>query len=94
MSNKTELPRPTGNNILVKPIEMEMKSKGGIMLQEQLASKLSEGEVMKIGNPKYHFDCEPGEIAMYPKGVGYGLEIEGEEYIIMKESQVILFKKK
>ena len=94
MSNKKELPRPTGNNILVKPLEVEMKTKSGIILTEQSKTKLVEGEVMKIGNKKYPFDCKVGEIAMYPLTAGYPVEIFGVKYLLMKENQVVLFKSK
>ncbi len=74
MSNKKELPRPTGNNILVKPSEIEMKTKSGIILTEQSKTKLVEGEVMKLGHKDYKFDCKVGELAMYPLSAGYPVE--------------------
>tara|TARA_R110000751_G_scaffold272410_1_gene372610 strand:- start:303 stop:593 length:291 start_codon:yes stop_codon:yes gene_type:complete len=94
MSNKKELPRPTGNNILVRPLEVEMKTKSGIILTEQSKTKLVEGEVMKLGHKEYKFDCKPGEIAMYPLSAGYPVEIFGVKYLLMKENQVVLFKSK
>ena len=94
MSNKKELPRPTGNNILLKPFEIEMKTKSGIILTEQSKTKLVEGEVVMIGNKKYPFACNVGEIAMYPQSAGYPVEIFGEKYLLIKEAQVVLFKSK
>lgn len=94
MKDKKELPRPTGNNILVKPFEIESRTKAGIIVPGGVKSTLLEGEVIKTGHKEYKFDCKPGEIAMYPNGVGYPIEVLGDKYLLMKESQVILFKAK
>ena len=88
--------KPLGDRIIVRPLEAQEKTKGGIVLPDNAKEKPKEGEVVAVGKGKV---CESGQIqAMELKagnrilyGKYSGTEIttkEGEELLIMREDDV------
>ena len=88
--------KPLGDRLLVKQVEAEEKTKGGIILPDTAKEKPREGIVKAIGSGK---TLESGKAQPLPVKVGdrilfasYGgteVKIDGEEYLIMKEEDVL-----
>ena len=87
---------PLGDRIVVKPIAKEEVTKGGIVLPDTAKEKPQEGEVVAVGpgrmteeGNRIALDVKVGDTVIYPKYSGTELKIEGEEYLIMRESEVL-----
>jgi chaperonin GroES len=88
--------RPLGDRILVKPMQAEEKTKGGILLPDTAKEKPQQGEVVAVGQGK---TLETGEIkalevkvkdkVLYGKYSGTEVAVEGEEYLIIREDDVL-----
>lgn len=92
---------PLGDRIVVKPIAKEEVTKGGIVLPDTAKEKPQEGEVIAVGpgrmteeGKRIALDVNKGDTVIYPKYSGTELKIEGEEYLIMRESEVLAKKGK
>lgn len=80
--------RPLGNRVIIKPDEAITVSEGGMALVGDAAEKPASGVVMAVGI-KCEEGLKEGDKVDYGKYSGQALEIEGVEYLIMKESEVI-----
>ena len=87
---------PLGDRIVVKPIAKEEVTKGGIVLPDTAKEKPQEGEVIAVGpgrmteeGKRIALDVKKGDTVVYPRYSGTELKIEGEEYLIMRESEVM-----
>lgn len=92
---------PLGDRIVVKPVAKEEVTKGGIVLPDTAKEKPQEGEVVAVGpgrvteeGKRVPLDLKKGDTVVYPKYSGTELKIEGEEYLIMRESEVLAKKGK
>jgi len=90
---------PLGDRIVVKPIAKEEVTKGGIVLPDTAKEKPQEGEVIAVGpgritdeGKRIALDVKKGDTVVYPRYSGSELKIEGEEYLIMRESEVLAKK--
>lgn len=94
--------KPLGDRVLLKVLEAESKTKGGIVLPDTAKEKPQEGEVIAIGKGK---TCEDGTIKPLEVKVGdrvlfakySGTEVttkEGDEYLIVKEEDILAIIKK
>ncbi|RMF94085.1 MAG: co-chaperone GroES [Candidatus Schekmanbacteria bacterium] len=88
--------RPLHDRIIVKRIEEEEKTKGGIIIPDTAKEKPQEGEVVAVGNGKLledgkvvPLDVKKGDRVLFSKYAGNDIKIEGEEYIIMREDDVL-----
>ena len=88
--------RPLQDRILVKRVEEEQKTKGGIIIPDTAKEKPVEGEVVAVGNGKLGDDGKriPLEIkvkdrVLFGKYSGTEVKIEGEEYLIMREDDIL-----
>ncbi len=88
--------RPLQDRILVRRLTEEQKTKGGIIIPDSAKEKPQEGEVMAIGNGKLletgkiqPLDVKIGDKVLFSKYTGSDVKIEGEEYIIMREDDVL-----
>ena len=88
--------KPLGDRLLVKPRESEEKTKSGIVLPDSAKEKPQEGEVISIGtgvkDDKGNVtptEVKVGDIVLYSKYSGTEVKIDGEEYLIIKESDVL-----
>ena len=93
--------KPLGDRIVIKPLEAEAKTKGGILLPDTAKEKPQEGKVIAVGpgrmtdeGKRIAPDVEVGDIIIYTKYGGSEIKIEGEEFIIMRESDILAKKKK
>ena len=86
--------QPLGDRILVKPLEAEEKTKGGILLPDNAKEKPQEGKVSAIGKGKYQdgklvaLEIKVGDRVLYGKYSGTELQKDGEDYLIMREEDV------
>jgi len=88
--------RPLHDRLLVKRVEAEEKSKGGIIIPDSAKEKPIEGQVIAVGNGKILEDgktrpveVKPGEKVLFGKYSGTEIKIEGEEHIILREDEVL-----
>ncbi|OQB09715.1 MAG: 10 kDa chaperonin 5 [Candidatus Omnitrophica bacterium ADurb.Bin205] len=87
---------PLGDRILVKPLEAEEKTKGGIILPDTAKEKPQEGRVVAVGKGKVLEDgkiqpleVKPGDKIIYGKYSGTEIKLEDEEHLIIKEEDVL-----
>src|SRR5271170_2467127 len=88
--------RPLHDRVVVRRIEQEEKSKGGIIIPDTAKEKPQEGEVIAVGpgardeQGKVHaLDVKKGDRILFGKWSGTEVKIDGEELLIMKESDVM-----
>ena len=87
--------KPLGDRIVVKPMEAEEKTKGGIILPDTVKEKPVEGTIVAAGPGRksddgkiVEMEIKVGEKILYGKYSGTEVTIEGEEYLIMRESDI------
>jgi chaperonin GroES len=88
--------RPLHDRVLVRRIEAEEKSAGGIIIPDTAKEKPSQGEVIAVGpggrdesGKLIPIDIEVGDRVLFGKWSGTEVKIDGEELIIMKESDIM-----
>jgi chaperonin GroES len=88
--------RPLQDRILVKRVEEEQTTKGGIIIPDTAKEKPAEGKVIAVGNGKVGDDgkripleVKKGNRILFGKYSGTEVKIEGEEYLIMREDDVL-----
>ena len=88
--------RPLQDRILVQRIEEEEKTKGGIIIPDTAKEKPAEGKVVSVGNGKLGEDgkrikleVKKGDRILFGKYSGTEVKIEGAEYLIMREEDVL-----
>ena len=88
--------RPLGDRVLVKRVEEEEKTKGGIIIPDTAKEKPQEGEVVAVGpgvrddNGKLQpLDVKAGDRILFGKWSGTEVKIDGKDLLIMKESDVL-----
>ena len=88
--------RPLHDRVVVKRIEAETKTAGGIILVEAAQEKPSEGEVIAVGSGvrgddgKFvALDVKAGDQILFGKWSGTEIKVDGEDLLIMKESDIM-----
>jgi chaperonin GroES len=88
--------RPLHDRVLVRRIEAEEKTRGGIIIPDTAKEKPQEGEVIAVGpgtiNEKGEIrplDVKPGDRVLFGKWSGTEVKLDGEELLIMKESDIM-----
>jgi chaperonin GroES len=88
--------RPLQDRILVQRVEEETKTKGGIIIPDTAKEKPAEGKVKAVGNGKLGDDgkrvaleIKVGDRILFGKYSGTEVKIDGEEYLIMREDDVL-----
>ena len=88
--------RPLGDKILVKRVEAESKTKSGIVLPDTAKEKPKQGKVLSLGDGKMldngkraHFQVKEGDRVLFTSYAGNEVEIDGEEYLIMTEEDIL-----
>jgi chaperonin GroES len=88
--------RPLHDRVVVKRIDAEEKSAGGIIIPDTAKEKPSEGEIIAVGpggrdeNGKLiPIDLKAGEIVLLGKWSGTEVKLDGIDYLIMKESDIM-----
>ncbi|WP_333587549.1 co-chaperone GroES [Phenylobacterium sp.] len=88
--------RPLGDRVLVRRVEEEQKTKGGIIIPDTAKEKPQEGEIIAVGpgardeNGKVQaLDVKTGDRVLFGKWSGTEIKLEGEDLLIMKESDIL-----
>ena len=88
--------RPLYDRIVVKRIEEQETIRGGIIIPDSAKEKPQEGEVIAVGNGKrledgkvVPLDVKVGDRILFGKYTGNEIRLDGEEYIIMREEDVL-----
>lgn len=88
--------RPLNDRVLVKRLEEEEKTKGGIIIPDTAKERPQEGEVVAVGNGKLledgrrvPLDIKVGDRVIFSKYAGTEVKIEGEEHLIMREDDIL-----
>jgi chaperonin GroES len=87
--------RPLSDKVLVKPIDAESQTKGGIFIPDSAKQKPQEGEVIAVGPGRVLDDgnrlalsVKVGDKVIYSKYGGTELKLDGSEYVILDEDQI------
>jgi chaperonin GroES len=93
--------QPLADRVLVKPIEQETKTKSGIYLPDTAKEKPQEGEILAVGPGKIAddgkripMDLKVGDRVLYAKYGGTEIKVDGEDLMILRESDVLAKKAK
>jgi len=88
--------RPLQDRIIVKRVEEETMTAGGIFIPETAKEKPQKGEVVAVGHGKktedgkvVPIDVKVGEKVLFGKYAGTEIKIEGQEYLIMREDDIL-----
>ena len=88
--------RPLHDRVVVKRLEEEQKTKGGIIIPDTAKEKPMQGEVLAVGpgarNEKGELvtpDVKPGDRVLFGKWSGTEVKLDGEDLLIMKESDIM-----
>ena len=88
--------RPLQDRLLVKRVEEENKTKGGIIIPDSAKEKPLEGKVIAVGNGKVletgsvrPLDVKAGDTILFSKYAGTEIKIEGEDHLILREEDVL-----
>lgn len=93
--------KPLADRVVVKPIERETVSRGGIVLPDTAKEKPQEGKVVAVGEGRLSddgkrlpMDVKVGDIVVYAKYGGTEIKVNDEELIILRESDILAKKTK
>ncbi|MCH7542815.1 MAG: co-chaperone GroES [Proteobacteria bacterium] len=93
--------RPLHDRVLVRRIEQDEKTTGGIIIPDTAKEKPTEGEVLAVGSgvrdengELQPLDVTPGDRILFGKWSGTEVDLDGEELLIMKESDIMGVLKK
>jgi chaperonin GroES len=88
--------RPLHDRVLIEPLEAEEKSAGGIIIPDTAKEKPMEGKVIAAGSGARAedgsitpMDVKVGDRVLYGKWSGTEVKIDGKDYVIMKESDIM-----
>jgi chaperonin GroES len=88
--------RPLQDRVIVKRIEEQEKTKGGIIIPETAKEKPMEGKVIAVGKGKvledgkiHPLDVKAGDRVLFGKYAGTEVKIDGEEHLIMREDDIL-----
>ncbi|KAA0258540.1 MULTISPECIES: co-chaperone GroES [Deferribacter] len=88
--------KPLQDRVLVKRIEVEEKTESGIIIPDTAREKSQEGEVIAVGpgkvlenGTKIELTVKPGDRILFSKYAGTDIKIDGEEYLIMREDDIL-----
>ena len=88
--------KPLGDRVVVKPSEQEEVTSSGIFLPETAKEKPQQGKVIATGpgarkenGERIAMDVKVGDTVLYAKYAGTSIKLDGEEYLIRKESDIL-----
>ena len=88
--------RPLHDRVVVRRVESEEKTKGGIIIPDTAKEKPQEGEVVSVGpgarddaGKLVALDVKKGDRVLFGKWSGTEVKLDGEDYLIMKESDIL-----
>ena len=88
--------KPIGDRVLLKPLEEKETKKGGIIIPDTAKEKPQEGKIIALGTgktdedgKKIPFEVKKGDRVMYSKYGGTEIKIDGEDYLILREDDIL-----
>ena len=88
--------RPLQDRVVVKRMEEERTSAGGIVIPDSATEKTSRGEVLAVGNGKVNsngdvrpLDVKAGDQVLFGKYAGTEVKVDGEDVLIMREEDIL-----
>lgn len=88
--------RPLQDRIIVKRVEEETKTAGGLFIPETAKEKPQRGEIVAVGNGKktedgkvLPLDVKVGDLVLFGKYAGTEVKVDGEEYLMMREDDLL-----
>jgi len=88
--------KPLADRVIVKALEAETKTAGGIIIPDNAKEKPQKGEVIAVGpgkisdsGEKVAMEVKKGDKVLYGKYAGTEVTIDGQEYLIMRESDIL-----
>lgn len=88
--------KPLGDRVVIRPIEAEEKTASGIVLPDKAKEKPQEGEVVAVGNgrvldngTRLEMDVKVGDRVIFSKYAGTEIKLDGEEYLIMRQDDIL-----
>jgi chaperonin GroES len=88
--------RPLHDRVLVKRLDEQEEMRGGIIIPDTAKEKPQQGEVIAAGSGKWRddgtrqpLDVAPGDRVLFGKYSGSEVKIDGEEYLIMREDEIL-----
>lgn len=87
--------KPLADRVLIKPLEAEERTQGGIVLPDTAKEKPQKGEIVEVGPGRYEdgkrvpMEVKKGQKVLYGKYSGAEVKINGDEYMIMRESDIL-----
>ena len=88
--------RPLQDRVIVKRVEEEAKSKGGIIIPDAAKEKPQEGKVVAVGKGKVNddgkitpLDVKVNDLVLFGKYSGSEINMDGEEHVIMREEDIL-----
>ena len=88
--------RPLQDRIIVKRVEEETKTAGGLFIPETAKEKPQRGEIVAAGNGKktedgkvLPLDVKVGDVVLFGKYAGTEVKVDGEEYLMMREDDLL-----
>ena len=88
--------KPLADRVVVKPMEQEEKQQGGIIIPDTAKEKPQEGEIVAVGpgkasdsGEKIAMEVKKGDRVLYGKYSGTEVTVNNEEYLIMRESDIL-----
>jgi len=82
--------KPLADRVLVEPAAAETKTSGGIIIPDTAKEKPMRGKIVAVGNgkPDEPMTVKAGDMVLYGKYAGTEINVDGEEYLIMRESDI------
>lgn len=89
--------KPLGDRVVVKPAEAEEQTKSGLFIPDTAKEKPQKGTVMAVGEGRFDedgekripLDVKAGDVVIYRKYGGTEIKIEGEDYMILEERDIL-----
>ena len=88
--------RPLSDHVVIRPLEAEAKTAGGIVLPESAKVKQTKGEILSVGTGKVLSNgrvippsVKKGDLVIYGQYAGNDVKVEGEELKIISESEIL-----
>ena len=95
MSDKAKV-KPIGDKILVKRLEADEKTAGGIVIPDSAKEKPKQGKIVALGDGKIlddgkraDFQVKKGDRVLFTSYAGTEVKVEGEEYLIMSDDDIL-----
>lgn len=83
--------KPLADRVLIEPMEAETKTASGIIIPDNAKEKPQQGKVVAVGNGKKDepMTVKVGDTVLYGKYSGTELKLEGKDYLMMRESDIL-----